>query len=115
LASRLHQVAQANERSTTQCLTITGLGTVKVFAALREFWEKMQGPPRPCKGRVRSDDAVCLNVSGLSRVGRCCGQAMMNLHMSFPDKWFGQEARFLHRVSDMPINHFIITFPNLAV
>jgi len=46
-------------------------------AALRELLAKMYGPPRPCKGRVRSDVPVCINVSGLSRVSRCCGQAMM--------------------------------------
>lgn len=54
----------------------------------------MYGPPRPCKGRVRLDDAVCLNVSGLSRVDRCCGQAMMRSARVVPKKWFGQEARF---------------------
>jgi hypothetical protein len=37
----------------------------------------MYGPPRRCKDQARSDDQVCINVSGLSRVGRCCGQAMM--------------------------------------
>jgi putative transposase len=46
-------------------------------AALRELLSKMYGPPRPCKGRFADDDAVCINVSGLSRVSRCCGQAMM--------------------------------------
>jgi putative transposase len=34
--------------------------------------EAMYGPPRPCKA-VIADDSVCLNVSGLSRVSRCCG------------------------------------------
>src|SRR4051794_21615020 len=36
---------------------------------------KMYGPPRPCKGRDHFDDPVCINVSGLSRVSRCCGAA----------------------------------------
>ena len=46
-------------------------------AALRELCQKMYGPPRPCRGRVRSDDPVCINVSGLSRASCGCSQAMM--------------------------------------
>ena len=46
-------------------------------AAMRELLSKMYGPPRRCKVQVRSDDPVCINVSGLSRVGCFCSQAMM--------------------------------------
>ena len=46
-------------------------------ATLREALGKMYGPPRRCKVQVRSDDPVCINVSGLSRVDCCCSQAMM--------------------------------------
>jgi len=46
-------------------------------AALKDLLSKMYGPPRPCKGRGSADGTVCINVSGLSRVDRYCGQAMM--------------------------------------
>lgn len=46
-------------------------------SALKDLLSKKYGPPRPCKGRVDADDAACINVSGLSRVDRYCGQAMM--------------------------------------
>jgi putative transposase len=37
----------------------------------------MYDPPCPCKGRSVVTVPVCANVSGLSRVDRCCGQALM--------------------------------------
>ena len=47
-------------------------------AALNELLSKMYDLPRPSKGRLsRYDDGSRLNVSGLSRVGCCCSQAMM--------------------------------------
>lgn len=52
---------------------------------------------RPVRARVRdiaNDDSSCINVSGLSRVGRCCSQAMMRSAHAVPNKWFGHEARF---------------------
>jgi putative transposase len=38
---------------------------------------RRNGSPRPCKGREQVPRAVCVNVSGLSRVGCGCSQAMM--------------------------------------
>ena len=46
-------------------------------AALKDLLSKMYDPPCPCKGRLVLTVPVCTNVSGLSRVGRCCGQALM--------------------------------------
>ena len=40
-------------------------------------FKKMYGPPRPCKVLGSDNTDSCLNVSGLSRVGCCCSQAMM--------------------------------------
>ena len=78
-------------------------------AALKDLLGKMYGPPRPCKGRDCSDDAVCLNVSGLSRVDRCCGQAMMRCARIVPNKWFGHSARFfaqgLRRADQLSRHH----------
>lgn len=51
-----------------------------------------------CPARARIDlvltTAVRLNVSGLSRVDRCCGQAMMRSARKVLRKWFVQSARF---------------------
>jgi putative transposase len=44
---------------------------------LQDVIRRMYGPPRPCKVFGRNDDDSCVNVSGLSRVGCCCSQAMM--------------------------------------
>lgn len=53
------------------------------------------GPPRPCKRLdIANDESSCINVSGLSRVGCCCSQAMMRSAQAVPNKWFGHEARF---------------------
>jgi putative transposase len=52
---------------------------------------------RPVRARVRdiaNDDSSCINVSGLSRVGCGCNQAMMRSAHAVPNKWFGHEARF---------------------
>lgn len=38
-------------------------------AMLTDVLKKIYGPPRLCK-RALSDEAVCVNVSGLSRVSR---------------------------------------------
>jgi putative transposase len=38
---------------------------------------KEVAPPRPCKVLGRNDEDSCVNVSGLSRVGCGCSQAMM--------------------------------------
>ncbi len=46
-------------------------------SALRELLAKMYDPPCRRKGRFVVTVPVCTNVSGLSRVDRCCGQAMM--------------------------------------
>jgi len=70
--------------------------SVQGFATSRwRFQLHMYGPPRPCKGsRHRDGDSSCINVSGLSRVGCCCSQAMMRSAHAVPNKWFGREARF---------------------
>ena len=45
--------------------------------------------PRPVQGlSYLLSKAVRLNVSGLSRVGRCCSQAMMRSARIVPNKWF---------------------------
>ncbi|CUX36180.1 Insertion element ISR1 uncharacterized 10 kDa protein A3 (modular protein) [Agrobacterium deltaense RV3] len=52
---------------------------------------------RLVRARVRdivNDDSSCINVSGLSRVGCGCSQAMMRSAHAVPNKWFGHEARF---------------------
>ena len=46
-------------------------------AALKDLLAKMYDPPCRCKGRLVVTVPVCTNVSGLSRVDRCCGQALM--------------------------------------
>ena len=51
---------------------------------LKEAASGMYGPPLPSKGRVGDADDSCANVSGLSRVGRCCGQAMMRSARAVP-------------------------------
>jgi putative transposase len=54
-------------------------------AALKDLLGKMYGPPRPCKVRDDGEECSCVNVSGLSRVSRCCGQAMMRCARVVPD------------------------------
>lgn len=52
---------------------------------------------RLVRARVRdivNNDSSCINVSGLSRVGCGCSQAMMRSAHAVPNKWFGHEARF---------------------
>ena len=44
-------------------------------AVTKDLASKMYDPTCPCKGRLVLTVPVCTNVSGLSRVGRCCGQA----------------------------------------
>ena len=61
---------------------------------LKEAAEGMYGPPLPSKGRVGDHDSSCVNVSGLSRVSRCCGQAMMRSARTVPRYWQGHGARF---------------------
>ena len=56
---------------------------------LKEAAEGMYGPPLPSKGRVGDHDSSCVNVSGLSRVSRCCGQAMMRCAPVVPNKSYG--------------------------
>lgn len=66
------------------------------------------------RARVRdivNDVSSCINVSGLSRVGCGCSQAMMRSEHAVPNKWFGHEARFLHRTYGMLIHCFVITIP----
>ena len=58
--------------------------------------------------------AVRLNVSGLSRVGRCCGQAMMRSARFVLRYWFVQEHAFLPRAYDALIDCFVITPSSLA-
>lgn len=58
--------------------------------------------------------AVRLNVSGLSRVDRCCGQAMMRSARIVLRKWFVQEHAFLHRAYNALIDCFVITLPSPA-
>ncbi|AJD43951.1 hypothetical protein RGR602_PB00421 (plasmid) [Rhizobium gallicum bv. gallicum R602sp] len=65
-------------------------------AALRELSCK-KCMVRRVRARVRdiaNDDSSCINVSGLSRVGCGCSQAMMRSAHAVPNKWFGHEARF---------------------
>lgn len=69
---------------------------------------------RPVRARVRNSKnnaSSCINVSGLSRVDCCCSQAMMRSAHAVPNKWFGHEARFLHRAYGMLIHCFVITVP----
>jgi putative transposase len=61
---------------------------------LAEAARGMYGPPLPGKGRVGDHDSSCVDVSGLSRVSRCCGQAMMRSARSVPRYWRGHQARF---------------------
>ena len=65
----------------------------------------------PVHARVGDDDSSCMNVSGLSRVDCCCSQAMMRSADAVPNKWFGHEARFLHRAYGMLIHCFDIAVP----
>lgn len=58
--------------------------------------------------------AVRLNVSGLSRVDRCCGQAMMDPRASFSKSCFVQEHAFLPRAYDASIDCLVITASSLA-
>ena len=58
-------------------------------AILKDVAAKMYGPPRRCKGFGLLSGAVCVNVSGLSRVSRCCGQAMMRCAPVVPNKSYG--------------------------
>jgi len=48
-------------------------------------FKKMYDPPCPCKGRLVLTVRVCTNVSGLSRVDRCCGQALMRSARVVPE------------------------------
>jgi len=43
------------------------------------------------QGSLNQTKAVCTNVSGLSRVGCCCSQAMMRSARNVPNKWNGFE------------------------
>ena len=53
---------------------------------------------------TRHDDS-CVNVSGLSRVGCCCSQAMMRSARAVSTKLVGQqEARFRRRIYGTPID-----------
>ena len=55
--------------------------------------------------------AVCTNVSGLSRVGCCCSQAMMRSARRVPNKWDGlMIARFFGRAYAASIYCFVIRF-----
>ena len=64
-------------------------------AALRELLAKnvWSAPALQGSSGLRSD-AVCVNVSGLSRVDRCCGQAMMRFARIVPIKWYGLGSPF---------------------
>jgi transposase len=65
---------------------------------------KMYGPPRRCKGFGLLSGAVCVNVSGLSRVDCCCSQAMMRCARIVPNKSYGHESPFFDRAYDAPID-----------
>ena len=71
-----------------------------------------------CPARARIDfvltKAVRLNVSGLSRVDRCCGQAMMRSARMVLNKRSVQEHAFLGRVYNALVDFFVITIPSLA-
>ncbi|CAB3663307.1 hypothetical protein LMG24076_01562 [Trinickia soli] len=54
--------------------------------------KKVYGPPRRCK-RAFSDETVCVNVSGLSRVSRFW-RPMMGYARSVPNKWTDLKGRF---------------------
>lgn len=71
-ARRLRTLEQENSRL-KKLLAEAMLDNV----VLKDLASKMYDPPYPCKGRLVSTVPVCTNVSGLSRVGRCCGQALM--------------------------------------
>jgi putative transposase len=58
-------------------------------AMLQDVLRKMYGPPRRCKGFGFLSGAVCVNVSGLSRVSCCCSQAMMRCAPVVPNKSYG--------------------------
>ncbi len=73
---------------------------------------------RPVRARVRdiaNDDSSCINVSGLSRVGCGCSQAMIDPHphTPFPINGSGTKPAFLHRTYGMLIHCFVITIPAL--
>ena len=84
-------------------------------AMLQDVCQKMYDPPRLCKAQVRSDDSVCITVSGLSRVGCCCSQAMMRSARAVLNNCFGHEPALLHRAYGAPMDRLVITLPNLAV
>ncbi|ANC50362.1 transposase [Aurantiacibacter atlanticus] len=71
-ARRLRTLEQENSRL-KKLLAEAMLDNV----VLKDLASKMYDPPCPCKGRLVLTVPVCTNVSGLSRVGRCCGQALM--------------------------------------
>ena len=68
---------------------------------------------RPVRARLVAalTATVCVNVSGLLQVGRCCGQAMMRSARSVPNKWDGlMIARFFGRAYAASIYCFVIRF-----
>jgi len=58
-------------------------------AALRDFLGKFMVRPVPARVLGEWTGTVCVNVSGLSRVGCCCSQAMMRSARAFPNNGAG--------------------------
>lgn len=75
MPSEMKRLRQLEEENAKLKRIVADLSLDK--AMLQDVLSKMYGPPRRCNVRVRSDDPVCINVSGLSRVGCCSSQAMM--------------------------------------
>lgn len=65
-------------------------------AALKDLLGKNVWSAPSVQGFATSQMTIpVINVSGLSRVGCGCSQAMMrSAHTAVPNKWFGHEARF---------------------
>ena len=81
-------------------------------AALKDLLGKNVWSAPSVQGSRYDDQGSCVNVSGLSRVGRCCGQAMMRSARIVPDKLgSGTRPAFLHRVYDTPIDCLVIILP----
>jgi len=63
-------------------------------AALKDILGKCMVRPVPARLSIGRTEAVCVNVSGLLRVGCCCSQAMMRSAHVVPNNWHGRGARF---------------------
>lgn len=78
------------------------------YAAEKNVWSASHLPSTFSRTK-----AVCTNVSGLSRVGCGCSQAMMRSARIVPNKWTGLEHPFFCRAYAASIDCFVIN-PELS-